>query len=36
MSQWVWKSVGMMVSMAVLGTVFVVGSQSFVPFPAKS
>ncbi len=34
MSQWVWKSVGMMVSMAVLGTVFVIGSQSFVPFPA--
>jgi serine protease Do len=34
MSQWVWKSVGMMVSMAVLGTVFVVGSQSFAPFPA--
>jgi len=34
MSQRVWKSVGMMVGMAVLGTVFVVGSQSFVPHPA--
>ena len=34
MSQWVRKTLGVMVSMAVLGTVFVVGSQSFIPFPA--
>ena len=34
MSQLVRRSLGMMVGMAVLGTAFFVGSQSFVPFPA--
>src|SRR5262245_14538124 len=34
MSQLVRKTLGIMVGMAVLGTVFFVGSQSFVPFPA--
>jgi serine protease Do len=34
MSQWVRKTLGVMVSMAVLGTVFVVGSESFHAFPA--
>ena len=34
MRQLVRKTFGIMVGMAVLGTVFFVGSQSFVPFPA--
>ena len=34
MSQWFRKTLGMMVGMAVLGTVFVFGSQSFSPHPA--
>src|SRR5690242_2501944 len=34
MSQSVRKTLGMMVGMAVLGTVFVLGSQSFSPYPA--
>jgi len=34
MRQLVQKTFGIMVGMAVLGTVFFVGSQSFVPFPA--
>jgi serine protease Do len=35
MSQLVRKTLGVMASMAVLGTVFFVGSQSFVPFSAS-
>ena len=34
MSQRVRKTFGMMVAMAVLGTVFIIGSQSFTPPPA--
>ena len=34
MSQRVRKTFGMMVAMAVLGTVFIIGSQSFTPHPA--
>jgi serine protease Do len=35
MSQLVRKTLGVMVSMAMLSTLFFVGSQSFVPFPAN-
>jgi serine protease Do len=34
MSQWVRKTLGMIVGMAMLGTVFFVGAQSFAPIPA--
>jgi hypothetical protein len=34
MSQWVRKPLGMIVGMAMLGTVFFVGAQSFAPIPA--
>ena len=36
MSQLVRKTLGIMTSMAVLVTVFFVGSQSFAPFPPQS
>ncbi len=35
MSQLVRKTLGIVISMAVLSTVIVVGSQSFVPYPAS-